>query len=995
MKFGNSSFSSTSITSNESNGTSSSCPSNQIYSSSACKISPIEYDNPDTSSKYSDTSKGSADLSGKPHYEQLKHQHGVSQKKSSQLSPIHEGIVHQMYDYLQTSQQANSKLKNIPHKPRPTTKFSFSHRHDEEDEEEHDDMLDILSSTLPTKANLMKSNPSSKRVLGTIADDWKFKKSYTSSEDEEDSQHGDSASDEENMSKNSSSKSYQPTSEFQKLKKSNTTNAKNRWFKFKSNIDDEEEDDNSEHDDSASDNNNSDTTSSTTDDEEETSFNDKETISMPLTFDTSLQKDTDFNEDFPVVENSLMSLDNLDKREMLTLFLLQHVSRQYNPDPNFFISLLRRLHKEGYLTDTRFLDQKFLKQTCKHFMKDVVENWPIAFVDNSDHTVRTSPRAKTTESFSSSSSRLKHAGGLSRSESYHSFLSTAGHENMSKQPATLLTSLPLFDPLFFSPSRYKSDFHHKQRIGRGAFGVVFVCKHKIDGHYYAIKKIKFSFRDKSELKEVYGQVIREVRALAALDHPRIVRYNQAWFEPNRNGMHDDEIPHNTEFEDAEESIGTRTNHDRSVSANLQTSESSKNFEHTSRDNDFSSGFGTPKSPLSYDMDSKQIAKDYPNTISFESSESGNLVPTSQPTLGVGNIEYSYSSPPNNMSYLEFALEQKREPYDTHLLNTLRDMFNPKNQKFEMVLFIQMQLCNPHTLEDWLWSPERSQEKKLDHAEALNFFSQICDGIKHVHSRGVIHRDLKPSNIFLTSDNTIKIGDFGLAKYCLETLNHTRANAEQHDATTSTTDAPTPHRNNNHVNMNTSIISSYGAPMSPTHAIDHTVGVGTYFYASPEQLSHSQYNEKADIYSLGVILFELLHPFGTKSERAFVLKDLKNGIIPESMCTKFPEEMAIVKQCIDENPDKRPTAAEIFDRITLLTKKINIKKSIKSLNPPHLERKSSFGNSSSFITTDLLKEKNRVIEEQQKEIERLKQLLQQQQVSSSTSVTTVDKSVGDE
>lgn len=54
-------------------------------------------------------------------------------------------------------------------------------------------------------------------------------------------------------------------------------------------------------------------------------------------------------------------------------------------------------------------------------------------------------------------------------------------------------------------------------------------------------------------------------------------------------------------------------------------------------------------------------------------------------------------------------------------------------------------------------------------QILNWFTQICLAIKHVHDRKVIHRDLKSQNIFLTSDNIVKLGDFGIAKPLQRTL----------------------------------------------------------------------------------------------------------------------------------------------------------------------------------------------------------------------------------
>jgi NIMA (never in mitosis gene a)-related kinase len=91
---------------------------------------------------------------------------------------------------------------------------------------------------------------------------------------------------------------------------------------------------------------------------------------------------------------------------------------------------------------------------------------------------------------------------------------------------------------------------------------------------------------------------------------------------------------------------------------------------------------------------------------------------------------------------------------------------------------------------------------------LNWFTQVCLAIKHCHDRKIIHRDLKASNIFLTKKGICKLGDFGIARV----LSNTKSNAK-------------------------------------------TV-VGTPYYLSPEIIQGRPYNSESDIWSLGVLLYEL-------------------------------------------------------------------------------------------------------------------------------------------
>ncbi|KYR00316.1 putative protein serine/threonine kinase [Tieghemostelium lacteum] len=91
---------------------------------------------------------------------------------------------------------------------------------------------------------------------------------------------------------------------------------------------------------------------------------------------------------------------------------------------------------------------------------------------------------------------------------------------------------------------------------------------------------------------------------------------------------------------------------------------------------------------------------------------------------------------------------------------------------------------------------------------------------------------------------------------------------------------------------------------------HTSAVGTMTYSSPEQ-KKGLYNEKTDIYSLGIILFELYYPFSTRMEKARVLSDLRNRILPKSFLQKHPKVADLVLSMMRPNPDERPSAADIL------------------------------------------------------------------------------------
>lgn len=144
--------------------------------------------------------------------------------------------------------------------------------------------------------------------------------------------------------------------------------------------------------------------------------------------------------------------------------------------------------------------------------------------------------------------------------------------------------------------------------------------------------------------------------------------------------------------------------------------------------------------------------------------------------------------------------------------------------------IQMEFCEG-SLNEYLWN-----RRAVDIDACYTIMSQILDGLRFLHTNGVIHRDLKPDNILLFSRNPmhVKISDFGLAKVFHKSLIMTE---------------------------------------SSTYA-------GSFLYASPEQYHGESYSFSTDIYSLGVMLLEIQMIFGTEMERILTLRALKEaGTIP--------------------------------------------------------------------------------------------------------------------
>ncbi|KAJ3061222.1 hypothetical protein HDU98_002860, partial [Podochytrium sp. JEL0797] len=195
-----------------------------------------------------------------------------------------------------------------------------------------------------------------------------------------------------------------------------------------------------------------------------------------------------------------------------------------------------------------------------------------------------------------------------------------------------------------------------------------------------------------------------------------------------------------------------------------------------------------------------------------------------------------------------------------------------------ILFIQMEFCQNNTLQDII-------KNGIEVSEAWRLFRQVLEGLSYLHNVSIIHRDLKPSNLFMDSLGNIKIGDFGLAR-----------------------------KGKNPIELMTSssILGESFASGDGTMTQD----IGTPVYVAPELLcrgdSAVKYNSKVDVYSLGIVFFEMLYPFGTGMQRVTTLTDLRKPeiIFPSDFDTKKLENAhLILKSMLTHDPKDRPSCQE--------------------------------------------------------------------------------------
>lgn len=175
-------------------------------------------------------------------------------------------------------------------------------------------------------------------------------------------------------------------------------------------------------------------------------------------------------------------------------------------------------------------------------------------------------------------------------------------------------------------------------------------------------------------------------------------------------------------------------------------------------------------------------------------------------------------------------------------------------------YIVMELAEGITLKEYI-----QKKGKLEIVEAINIAVQIVNGIREAHMHGIIHRDIKPQNVMVSSNGRIKVMDFGIAK-----------------AVTAQT-----------ITANT---------------------VGSVHYISPEQARGSACDERCDIYSIGITMYEMITgrvPFDGDSTVAIALAHIKEPITPPSVYEPMiPVSLEkIIMKCTQKKPELRYASAD--------------------------------------------------------------------------------------
>ncbi|KAK6335479.1 hypothetical protein TWF696_002253 [Orbilia brochopaga] len=481
-------------------------------------------------------------------------------------------------------------------------------------------------------------------------------------------------------------------------------------------------------------------------------------------------------------------------------------------------------------------------------------------------------------------------------------------------------------------------------LGKGAFGSVWACKNLLDGEVYAVKRIIITddflqiaqIADIEVREKAFAELHHEVKVLARLDHPNIVRYYTSWMErmtPDEFEKIRDKIcPDGMSGYTGSGSCSGSDAPSRFVAGETESADDESQDEEEQEDEETDNDSEESEEESENDGDDDDASEDEGSNDEnmVESTKSESVKPNTRSGkrfFGAPNAGLSESSTASSFNIFQES-SRNSDSTDAEMEIVPRPVTElSQQQKRPNVHILSIQMAKYSlSLNEFIKTPSENstpiKDTNLDYQYqpriAVELLLRIVSGIEYMHNSHLVHRDLKPANIFLKVEYgavgemqgsvrvsgckcslrgqkcpadghclpgplcwvTPKIGDFGLTADIKRTLGEKRV-------------------------LKQPLIAGGTFPYMPPpwaeKAATETSG-GAAAASDKEAGLHS-----TDAYALGIILFELLHPFATALERYFDIEAVRavcrpEACFPKDFCSRYasslpPDAIATFKKLI--------------------------------------------------------------------------------------------------
>ncbi|XP_034828154.1 eukaryotic translation initiation factor 2-alpha kinase 1-like [Maniola hyperantus] len=407
-------------------------------------------------------------------------------------------------------------------------------------------------------------------------------------------------------------------------------------------------------------------------------------------------------------------------------------------------------------------------------------------------------------------------------------------------------------------SRYHKEFEELFFIAGGGFGSVFKARHRLDGVEYAVKKV---YIKSSDVNSIMSH-LAEVKTIASLNHPNIVNYKAAWLEPMVESTVKKKKRYKMDTDNDDFSLGS--DHHSSVYPNMMKSFKTynpKDLTTNHSQSDFIISFKNSNS-CENTVSSDEIDSESDDDSDFEEQNAVCKLLSGMEYENCSRVNLKWATLYIQMTFCQQTLKQWLDERNNHMVLTRKnsdDMTLHHSDSNDSTDSATLENAFPNYPVAWT---------RID--VIVDMFTQLVRGLHYIHSRGIIHHDVKPSNVFVEQSESgmlVQLGDFGLA-----------------------------------------------CPLQQSHS---GLALGTHLYAAPEQLD-GQCNPKSDMYSLGIILLEMVEPFSTDMERVKTITDLRKGQIPAHLTANYPKIAHIIGKLVQRRPSRRLDTNQLLEELKTLS-----------------------------------------------------------------------------